>query len=113
MSAADLTARVRRLDELFRGLAREIKGKAIKYREWDVNPLKKGVNRGPERIRRSGHQSPRHRRKKLAVSCPDSSHLWIALLRPVRTVNDDRAYCKNHRSLSYAARQRRRSRCDG
>jgi ribonuclease T1 len=26
------------------------KGKAIKYREWDVNPLKKGVNRGPERL---------------------------------------------------------------
>jgi guanyl-specific ribonuclease Sa len=26
------------------------KGKKINYREWDVNPLKKGVNRGPERL---------------------------------------------------------------
>jgi len=25
-------------------------GKAIKYREWDVNPLKPGKNRGPERL---------------------------------------------------------------
>lgn len=29
---------------------KDAKGKAIKYREWDVNPLKKGVNRGPERL---------------------------------------------------------------
>jgi dienelactone hydrolase len=26
------------------------KGRRIKYREWDVNPLKMGVNRGPERL---------------------------------------------------------------
>ncbi|MBO0699600.1 MAG: dienelactone hydrolase family protein, partial [Zavarzinella sp.] len=26
------------------------KGRRIKYREWDVNPLKPGVNRGPERL---------------------------------------------------------------
>jgi ribonuclease T1 len=26
------------------------KGRRIKYREWDVNPLKKGVNRGAERL---------------------------------------------------------------
>ena len=26
------------------------KNRRIKYREWDVNPLKKGVNRGPERL---------------------------------------------------------------
>jgi len=25
-------------------------GKRIKYREWDVNPLRQGVNRGPERL---------------------------------------------------------------
>jgi ribonuclease T1 len=29
---------------------KDAKGKAVKYREWDVNPLKKGVNRGPERL---------------------------------------------------------------
>jgi dienelactone hydrolase/guanyl-specific ribonuclease Sa len=26
------------------------KGRRIKYREWDVNPLRPGVNRGPERL---------------------------------------------------------------
>ncbi len=26
------------------------KGRRIKYREWDVNPLKQGVNRGAERL---------------------------------------------------------------
>ena len=26
------------------------KGRKIKYREWDVNPLRQGVNRGPERL---------------------------------------------------------------
>ncbi|WP_020468991.1 dienelactone hydrolase family protein [Zavarzinella formosa] len=26
------------------------KGRKIKYREWDVNPLRPGVNRGPERL---------------------------------------------------------------
>jgi ribonuclease T1 len=26
------------------------KGKRIKYQEWDVNPLRPGVNRGPERL---------------------------------------------------------------
>ncbi|HJZ92780.1 MAG TPA: dienelactone hydrolase family protein [Gemmataceae bacterium] len=26
------------------------KGRRIKYREWDVNPLRAGVNRGPERL---------------------------------------------------------------
>jgi ribonuclease T1 len=26
------------------------KGRRIRYHEWDVNPLKKGVNRGPERL---------------------------------------------------------------
>lgn len=26
------------------------KGRRIRYREWDVNPLKQGVNRGPERL---------------------------------------------------------------
>ena len=29
---------------------KDAKGKALKYREWDVNSLKKGVNRGPERL---------------------------------------------------------------
>ncbi len=28
----------------------DAKGRRIKYREWDVNPLKPGVNRGPERL---------------------------------------------------------------
>ena len=26
------------------------KGKSIKYREWDVNPLRRGVNRGVQRL---------------------------------------------------------------
>ena len=26
------------------------KGRRLKYQEWDVNPLKKGVNRGPQRL---------------------------------------------------------------
>src|SRR4051794_33299762 len=26
------------------------KGKPVRYREWDVNPLKRGVNRGAERL---------------------------------------------------------------
>jgi dienelactone hydrolase len=30
--------------------ATDDKGRRIKYREWDVNPLKPGVNRGPERL---------------------------------------------------------------
>ena len=25
-------------------------GRRIRYREWDVNPLRPGVNRGPERL---------------------------------------------------------------
>jgi len=29
---------------------RDDKGRAIKYREWDVNPLRPGVNRGAERL---------------------------------------------------------------
>jgi guanyl-specific ribonuclease Sa len=29
---------------------RDDKGKAIKYREWDVNPLRRGVNRGAQRL---------------------------------------------------------------
>ena len=28
----------------------DAQGRRIKYREWDVNPLKPGVNRGPERL---------------------------------------------------------------
>jgi ribonuclease T1 len=28
----------------------DAKGKKLQYREWDVNPLRKGVNRGPERL---------------------------------------------------------------
>jgi guanyl-specific ribonuclease Sa len=26
------------------------RGRTIKYREWDVNPQRPGVNRGPERL---------------------------------------------------------------
>jgi ribonuclease T1 len=29
---------------------RDDKGKQIRYREWDVNPLKRGVNRGAQRL---------------------------------------------------------------
>lgn len=29
---------------------KDAKGKPIKYQEWDVNPHKPGVNRGPERL---------------------------------------------------------------
>src|SRR6266849_4233120 len=29
---------------------KDAKDKPIKYHEWDVNPLKPGVNRGPERL---------------------------------------------------------------
>lgn len=29
---------------------RDEKGRPIKYREWDVNPLRRGVNRGAERL---------------------------------------------------------------
>jgi ribonuclease T1 len=29
---------------------KDAKDRSIKYREWDVNPLKPGVNRGPERL---------------------------------------------------------------
>jgi ribonuclease len=29
---------------------RDEKGRAIKYREWDVNPLRRGVNRGAQRL---------------------------------------------------------------
>jgi ribonuclease T1 len=28
----------------------DAKGRKLQYREWDVNPLRKGVNRGPERL---------------------------------------------------------------
>ena len=28
----------------------DAQGRRIKYREWDVNPLRSGVNRGPERL---------------------------------------------------------------
>ena len=29
---------------------RDEKGRQIRYREWDVNPLKRGVNRGAQRL---------------------------------------------------------------
>ncbi|HYG75090.1 MAG TPA: ribonuclease domain-containing protein [Planctomycetota bacterium] len=29
---------------------RDLQGRAIKYREWDVKPKRAGVNRGPERL---------------------------------------------------------------
>jgi ribonuclease T1 len=29
---------------------RDDKGRQIRYREWDVNPLKRGVNRGAQRL---------------------------------------------------------------
>jgi guanyl-specific ribonuclease Sa len=29
---------------------RDEQGRPLKYREWDVNPLRPGVNRGPERL---------------------------------------------------------------
>ena len=32
------------------GLGTDENGRRIKYREWDVNPLRPGVNRGAERL---------------------------------------------------------------